>query len=234
MKDIMGKALLDYYHGRYSEDLITWTNITSEDEMSLPYLFRNYDEMSFIEQMALDFSKGKILDVGCGAGSHAIYLQEKKMEVTAIDISEGAIEVCHLRGLKDARNINVLDLENEKFDTILILMNGTGIFRSLSEMPKYLNHLKKLLNENGQILIDSTDLIYMYQDQVDGFYEIPVDRYYGEVRFWMSYKGVEGSPFDWLYIDQETFEEICNKNGFNLEVVGRGDHYDYLAKLTLV
>src|SRR5699024_1392970 len=199
MRDIMGDALLDYYHGRYTEDLITWTNITKDDEMSLPYMFRGFEEMEFVEQLALETAKGKVIDVGCGAGSNALYVQEKGLDVKGIDISKGAIEVCKLRGLKKAENIELLNLKTEKFDTILILMNGTGIFRNLEEMPKYLQHLKTLLNENGQILVDSTDLIYMFQDQEDGSYSIPTKRYYGEVRFWMSYKGVEGKPFDWLY-----------------------------------
>jgi len=232
MRDIMGDALLDYYHGRYTEDLITWTNITKDDEMSLPYMFRGFEEMEFVEQLALETAKGKVLDVGCGAGSHALYLQEKGLDVKGIDISKGAIEVCKLRGLKKAENIELLNLKTEKFDTILILMNGTGIFRNLEEMPKYLQHLKTLLNENGQILVDSTDLIYMFQDQEDGSYSIPTKRYYGEVRFWMSYKGVEGKPFDWLYIDEVIFEDYCNQNGLNLEVIGRGNHFDYLAKIT--
>lgn len=233
MKDIMGEALMDYYQGRYEEDLKTWTNITSEDEMSLPYLFRDYEEMEFIEQLALNISRGKVLDVGCGAGSHALYLQEKDLSVKGIDISKGAIEVCKLRGLKNAENIDLLDLEGEKFDTILLLMNGTGIFQSLKQMPKYLQHLKTLLKKDGQILVDSTDLIYMYGDQENGTYTPPTDHYYGEVRFWMSYKGVETTPFDWLYIDEHVFQEYCRKAGFEMRVMGRGEHYDYLARLSL-
>src|SRR5699024_11046877 len=123
-------------------DLVTWTNITEDDEMSLPYMFRNFEEMEPIEQVALETARGKVLDVGCGAGSHALYLQEKGLEVKGIDVSKGAVEVCKLRGLKNVENIDLLDLKDEKFDTIIILMNGTGIFRNLKEMPKYLQHLK--------------------------------------------------------------------------------------------
>lgn len=231
MRDIMGDALLDYFHGRYTEDLVTWTNITEDDEMSLPYMFRDFEEMEPIEQVALETARGKVLDIGCGAGSHALYLQEKGLEVKGIDVSKGAVEVCKLRGLQNAENIHLLDLKDEKFDTIIILMNGTGIFRNLKEMPKYLQHLKSLLNENGQILVDSTDLIYMYRDPEDGSYLVPTDRYYGEVRFWMSYKGIEGKPFDWLYINEDIFEDYCKENGLNLEVIARGENYDYLAKL---
>ena len=232
MKDIIGTALLDYYQGNYSEDIITETNISEEDELPLPYLFRTFKEMPEIEQKALKSTKGKTLDVGCGSGSHSLYLQEKGFDVMAIDTSKGAIEVCELRGLKNARNINLLELENESFDSILLLMNGTGIFQNLENTSKYLLHLKSLLNPKGQILIDSSDLRYMYDSTDDGGILVPADRYYGELEFTMRYKEMESEPFEWLYLDEKTFENICNRNNLNFEVIARGDNFDYLARIT--
>ncbi len=234
MQDIIGIALLDYCHGNYSEDIITETNISEEDELPLPYLFRTFKEMPKIEQKALKSTKGKTLDVGCGAGSHSLYLQEKGFEVMAIDTSEGAIEVCKLRGLKNAQNIDLLELENESFDTILLLMNGTGIFQSLENTSKYLLHLKSLLNPKGQILIDSSDLRYMYDSTEDGGIIVPADRYYGELEFTMRYKGMESEAFEWLYLDERTFENICRNNNLNFEVIARGANFDYLARITSI
>ncbi len=232
MKDIIGIALLDYYHGNYSEDILTETNISEEDELPLPYLFRKFKEMPPLEQKALKSSKGKILDVGCGAGSHALYLQEKGLDVKGIDTSAGAIEVCKLRGLKKAENIGVLQLKHEQFDTILLLMNGTGIFQNLESTSNYLQHLTHLLNKKGQILIDSSDLRYMYDSTEEGGILVPADRYYGELEFTMSYKGMVSKPFDWLYLDEKTFENICMLNNLNFEVIARGSNFDYLARLT--
>ena len=232
MTDIIGIALLDYYHGNYSVDIITETNISEEDEMPLPYLFRSFDEMPKIEQKALELAKGKILDVGCGAGIHSLYLQEKGLDVKGIDTSPGAIEVCKLQGLKNLENIHLLDLKDEKFDTILLLMNGTGIFQNLENTPKYLQHLKTLLKDNGQILIDSSDLRYMYDSTEDGGIIVPADRYYGQLQYIMRYKGIEGEPFEWLYADERTFQNICAKNNLEFEVIVRGDNFDYLARIT--
>ena len=231
MLDLFGKAILDYQTNNSSEDLVTETNISEADDMSVAYLFRDFKSMPKIEQKALQIAKGKILDIGCGAGSHALYLEQKGFEVAAIDISPNAIEACKLRGLENARVQNILDIENEKFDTILLLMNGTGIFGTLAETSKYLQKLKSLLNPNGQILIDSSDIIYMFDQEEDGSYSIPADGYYGELIFTIHYKNQSEDPFPWLYLDYNTLQNAAHSNGLQCELVQEGKHFDYLARL---
>ena len=232
MKDLFGQAILDFQTNNSLEDLQTETSISEADEMPVAYLFRAFNQMPLLEQTALELAKGKTLDVGCGSGSHSLYLQDKGLEVTAIDISAKAIAACQLRGLKHARVQNVLAIQNETFDTILLLMNGTGIFRTLEELPTYLQKLKSLLNPNGQILIDSSDLIYMYDENEDGSYSIPAEGYYGELTFTVSYKGQTEEPFPWLYLDYNTLQRAAQANGLQCELVTEGEHYDYLARLS--
>lgn len=232
MKDILGQALLDYQNGNYSEDILTETNISEEDVLPLPYLFRGFSEMPSIEKNALKLAKGKVLDVGCGAGSHSLYLQEKGLGVIAIDTSKGAIEVCKMRGVIDARKIDLLNLKEEKFDTILLLMNGTGIFQKIEFIDSYLQHLKSLLTPNGQILIDSSNLQYMYDTTAEGAILVPSDRYYGELEFVMKYKNETSKPFKWLYLDETIFETAASNCSLRFEVLARGENYDYLAKLS--
>jgi SAM-dependent methyltransferase len=235
MKDLFGKAILDFQTNNFPEDLITETTISDEDEMSVAYLFRTYNEMPNMEQKALQLAKGRVLDVGCGAGSHSLTLQnERNLEVTAIDISANAIEACTLRGLKDARVQDVMTLENEKYDTILLLMNGAGMCGKLKNIPKFLVKLKTLLNPGGQILLDSSDIIYMFDDDADGGKWIPSDNtYYGEVVFNIAYKGEKEKPFDWMYIDYNTLQNAAFANDLKSELILEGEHYDYLAKLSL-
>lgn len=235
MKDLFGKAILDYQLNNAPEDLITETSISEADEMSVAYLFRTFKEMPKLEKKALQLSKGKVLDVGCGAGSHALYLQEeKKLDVTAIDISAKAVEACQLRGVQKVKMQNLLDTDaTEKFDTILLLMNGTGIFEKLDRISIYLQKLKSLLNEGGQILIDSSDIIYMYDQDEDGAYEIPANGYYGELTFTIQYKGETEDTFPWLYLDYNTLQNAAHANGLSCELIIEGKHFDYLAKLTL-
>ncbi len=232
MNDILGQALLDYQNGNYTEDILTETNISEEDVLPLPYLFRDFDEMPSIEKKALKLTQGKVLDVGCGAGSHSLFLQKKGFDVMAIDTSKGAIEVCKLRGINHALQINLLELKEVTFDTILLLMNGTGIFQKIEQIDKYLLHLKSLLKPNGQILIDSSDLRYMYDSTEEGAILVPNNRYYGELEFVMKYKNKSSHPFNWLYLDENIFESAATNCNLNFKVVERGDNYDYLTKLT--
>ena len=234
MKDLFGKAILDFQTNNAPANLITETTISEEDEMSVAYLFRNFDEMPKMEQQALRLAKGKVLDVGCGAGSHSLYLQnQEKLDITAIDVSKNAIEACRLRGIKNAEVQDVISLKNQKFDTILLMMNGAGMCGKLKKMPAFLTQLKSLLNENGQILLDSSDIIYMFDEDEDGGKWIPSNNdYYGEVIFNISYKGENEQPFDWMYIDYNTLQNAANANGLQSEMLLEGEHYDYLARLS--
>ena len=230
MKDLFGNALLDYYNNNYTEDLITSTNISGEDELPLPYLFRSYSEMPKIEQKALQLTKGKVLDVGCGSGSHSLYLQNKGLDVKAIDISEGAVKVAKQRNVVNVEHKDILE-ETETFDTILLLMNGTGIFQEVSQVSKYLNHLKSLLNPGGQILIDSSDIQYMYEDDDGGLWIDTNANYYGELDYFLSYQGDKEEPMKWLYIDFERLQLACKGIGLECEKIMDGEHFDFLVKI---
>jgi len=189
--------------------------------------------MPELEKVALELTKGKVLDLGCGAGSHSLFLQKKNYLVKAIDISDGAIQVCKKRGLKNAEIMNLWDLKSEKFDTILSLMNGVGLCGTLGMLPSFMAHLKSLLNPNGQVLIDSSDIIYMFEDE-DGKVNLPEDgHYYGEVEFSFKYKKEKSGIFPWLYIDYDLFKHYAEESGFDCKLIYEGEHYDYLAQLTL-
>ncbi|MBA5630060.1 class I SAM-dependent methyltransferase [Moheibacter lacus] len=234
MKDLMGQAIWDYYYDNSPENLQTETSISELDDLPIDYLFRNFNEMNLLEQKALELTKGKALDIGSGAGSHSLFLQnEKNLEVTALDISPKSIEISKIRGVQNAICANILDFNPiKKFDTILLLMNGTGIFETIDKMDVYLKKLHDLLNENGQILIDGTDILYMYEEE-DGGFRIPVDHYYGELDYVVHYKNESEEPIKWLYLDFENLKDAAETNGFEVELVlEEGD--SYVAKLTRI
>jgi len=117
--DVFGKALMDFHNGDYTEDIKTHSSLGDEDIIPLPYLFRSLEEMPKIEQYALKLTKGKVLDIGCGSGSHSLHLQDSGLDVTGLDKSKGAIEVSKQRGLQSVVNSSILDFSGIQFDTLL-------------------------------------------------------------------------------------------------------------------
>lgn len=232
-RDPMGAAIADFYKNGIAGRLRVLSSMFDEDEIPVAHLFREEDEMGELELKALGLSKGRILDVGAGAGCHALALQDRGMEVTAIDVSPLSVEVMTKSGIDDARLVNLYnETLCEKFDTILMLMNGSGIIGKIANMPQFFARIDSLLAEGGQVLMDSSDLIYLFEDE-DGGVDIDLaGDYYGEVDFTMQYKNIKGETFDWLYIDFETLAFHAAENGFEAELVMQGEHYDYLARLT--
>lgn len=232
-KDPMGTAIYDFFKYGKAARLRVFSSQFDEDEIPVATLFRSYNEMPPIEQTALRLSTGKILDVGAGSGCHTLALRAMGKDATAIDISPLSVKVMKERGL-NAMPVNLFDpLFCESFDTILMLMNGSGIIGKLEHLGDFFQRMKLLLRPGGCVLMDSSDLKYLFEEE-DGSYLIDLaGDYYGEIDFRMQYKQVKGDTFDWLYIDFDTLSLYAAQYGFKAEMVEEGSHYAYLAKLTL-
>jgi SAM-dependent methyltransferase len=228
-RDLFGQAILDFYNGK-NKTMLTETSWSDPEELPIEYLFRSYDEMPKLEQRALKMARGKILDIGAGAGSHSLYLQESGLDVMALDVSEPAIQACKLRGVRQCVKGDIFTFGG-KFDTLLLLMNGTGLSGTLDKLSDLLRKLKELISSGGQILIDSSDLIYLFDSDSDDGVWIPGNRYYGEVDFTMHYNG-QSETIPWLYVSYDVLEICANQTGLKCEKIMDGDHYDYLARLT--
>lgn len=230
--DIFGKALQTYFQRPEKQLLTTWTNLTDEDDVPIAYFFRTYEEMPALEKKALDLATGKTLDVGCGSGSHSLYLQNnKKLDVTALDISQGAIEVTKERGVRKTLCTSIWDFQEKGFDTILLLMNGMGIGKTIEDLPSLLIHLKRLLTSKGTILVDSSDLIYLFDEDDQALWKED-EIYYGEVDYGIRFEE-QSEEFPWLYIDPEKLNEASKITGLNFKIIKKGPNYDYLAQLSL-
>jgi SAM-dependent methyltransferase len=231
-KDPMGRAIYDFYHTGKAAKLKVLSSMFYEDEIPVPTLFRSLDKMPPQERKAIELCRGRVLDVGAGSGCHSIVLQARGHEVVAIDISQLAVEVMKERGI-DARNINFFDERfTEKFDTILLAMNGIGIVGKTERLGDFFRSVKRLLAPGGQVLLDSSDIRYVFEDE-DGSMDIDLAAgYYGEVDYRMKYKNITGETFDWLYIDFDALSLYAEEHGFSCEKCIDGEHYDYLARLT--
>ncbi|NQU87422.1 MAG: methyltransferase domain-containing protein [Mariniphaga sp.] len=234
MKDPIGQAVKDYCINGKANDILIESNYTSDEFIPSSYFFRNEIELPIIEKVALENFYGNILDIGAGAGCHSIILQEKGLDVTALKISPLACEVLISRGVRKVLNSDIYKTTNKQFDTILLLMNGTGIAGNIKGLSHLLNHLKKLLSPGGQILIDSSDIKYLFSEE-DGstWIDIANNNYYGEMTYIASYKDIISDPFKWLFIDFKKLKTIAQKCGYRCVKVVDGDHFDYLAMLTI-
>jgi SAM-dependent methyltransferase len=233
-QDPIGKAVHDYLHGITGESILVKTDIAEDETLSPAYFFRTFDNMPLQEQEALKRCKGRVLDIGAGAGAHSIWLQEQGFEVVSIDISPLSCETMRARGLKEVVCGNIYSLSGQKFDTILLLMNGAGVAQTLPGLPVLLNHLKGLLNPDGRILADSSDLLYLFTDENgESWIDIASDTYYGEMEYQLSYQKVKGKKFPWLFVDPDTLSEYAENCGFRVADKLIGEHFDYLIELRI-
>ena len=235
--DILGQALLDYHHGKAPAATIT-VHCSAADDEPLPaaYFFRTVLQMPELERQALDESRGRVLDLGAGAGCHSLELQGRGFDfVKAVDVSAGAVQVMTERGVRNVARHHLFapkPATELPYDTILLLMNGLGLTGTLEGLDKFLAHARTLLAPGGQILATSSDVRYLYEDE-DGALLINLNGpYYGEVEYTLSYKGQTGEPFPWLFVDAALLNEAAEAAGYAADFIGEDENEQYLVRLT--
>lgn len=226
--DVFGNALQDQFNDNTAETLWLHNSYDEPEEMPVDIFFRTEEEMPDIELEAMDLCEGRVLDVGGGAGSHALILQERGFDVVAIDLSPSAVEIMQKRGVQQAVAGDIFSYSGEKFDTLLFLMNGIGLTGTVEGFKTFINHAKTLLNEGGQLLFDSSDISYLYEDT-----EKPTDKYYGEVSYQYEYKGEKGEWFNWIYIDPILLKQIARESGWECHLLFDDGQDQYLAEMRL-
>lgn len=226
--DVLGEALSDYfYHGK-AAPLLLHTSYGTTEDMPVDWFFRDEADFPVLERKALHLCKGHVLELGAGTGSHALFLQEQGLPITALDISPKAAWIMSERGIRDVHCKPYQDFKSGSFDTILLLMNGIGIIGCLSALPQFLSQMRQLLKPGGQILFDSSDISYLYEKS-----PIPEDHYFGEISYQFEYRGVKGSWFDWLYVAPSTMLTEASRAGWIAKLIYKDEHDQYLMRLTL-
>jgi len=230
-KDPFEIAFFDYLDGNVDAELIAHNNKGEDEIMPVKYFFRTFDEMPELEKKALNICSGKILDIGAGSGCHSLFLQEAGNDVTALDIKPGFVEVMKKRGIKNTILSDIQKLKTGEYDTLLMLMNGIGFTQNFQGLERFFKQAKNLMSENGQIILDSSDLMYLYQED-DGSVRINLNEgYYGEVEYEVSYNGKKGEAFKWMFVDYSNLSLYAEKAGFQSELIFEDDHFNYLARL---
>ena len=227
-RDVYGEALYDFHElGQLAEPLLLHSSYGDIEEMPVEVFYRQEEDIPELEFIALSLCDGKVLDVGAGAGVHALYLQEKGFEVDALEISEIACNIMRKRGVQHVIHADFFKLEGPRYDTLLFLMNGIGIAGTIDGFKKLLEHAKTLMTDRGQLIFDSSDISYLYDE-----YRINrPEHYFGEINFQYEYKGQMGQPFKWLYIDQQTLIKIAHELGWVVQILYEDDNDQYLVRM---
>lgn len=228
--DVLGRALNDFFlHGRLVGPLLLHTSYGETEEMPVDVFFRQPGDFPELERIALSLCEGRILDVGAGVGSHALYLQTLSRDVTALECSPLACQIMHRRGVQKVIQGDFFQYEGERFDTLLLMMNGIGLAGMLAQLPALLRRCRILLRVGGQVLADSSDIRYLYEDGI----KRPETGYYGEIRYQYEYRDWRGEQFPWLYVDQQTLTAVAHREGWSLEILYVDPYDQYLFRLKL-
>jgi len=227
-RDVYGEALLQFHQdGDLKNPLLLHSTYGDIEEMPIEVFFRSAEDFPELEFIALSLCDGKVLDVGAGVGSHALYLQEKGFDVTALEISSAACNIMQERGVQQILQQDFFQLKDQQYDTLLFLMNGIGLAKSVDGFRQLLTYAKTLLSENGQLLFDSSDISYLYDE-----YKINRPSYYfGEIGYQYEFNGIKGEPFNWLYLDQETLIKIAHEEAWVVQVLYEDENDQYLVRM---
>ena len=228
-KDPLGAMLLDYYRGKEKAFVRVDSSLLEMSGMTGRIMFRDKTRMSNLEHVALELCRGRILDVGAGSGCHSLILQEAGHDVSAMDISPGCMAVMEKRGVNQLIFGSLFSLKGERFNTLLMLMNGIGLCGSIEGLNFFLQIIRQVLERGGQVLADSTDLAAMYTNLA--LMPGEDEAYYGETEFVMSYGKIRSDPFEWLYIDYATLAFYARFHGWRCERVMKEGDGRFLARI---
>jgi len=232
--DALGHALLDYFSGKSAEEYIERNDglLTTGKNLNTQVYFSEYNEWPELEQRAVRLAHGKILDIGCGAGRHALYLQAKGFDVWGIDTSPLAIKICKKRGLKHARMLDIKDIDklNYKFDSILLLGNNMALLGDIKKGKQILRKLKNVTNQdayifgtcvNPHLTKDAVHLQYQNQNKREG-------RMPGELTLRIRYKNLVGPWFKYIFMSPRELKDLLRGTGWAVEKV-HNSGVSYLA-----
>jgi hypothetical protein len=217
-------ALAAYRAGRRNACVTMTTDVGGEETVSAELFFRGIEDMPPVERRAVELARGRVLDLGAGAGAHSVPFSRAGLPTTAVEVLPTAREILTERGIQDVRAGGLESLDaGERFDTVLVLMNGLGLAGSLGGLERFLAGLSARLASGAQILVDSTDP-RPWGEPDDG-------RYPGEVHMRLAFEGREGPPFPFLFVDPDTLRDVADSLGLDTEVVAEDQDGRFLARL---
>lgn len=223
--DLFGHALMDHHKGRRYK-LFMERDDGMMDEQNMAFYFRDFEKFPEAETKALKHAKGKVLDLGVGAGRAALYLQSRGCDVLGLDISDKALEVCRLRGVKRLRNMSICDLKlpKDSFDCAIALFNNFGLCGSMDGVAGMMMQLHRIIKDDGVFLAESVDPTDTKKKIHLKYHKRNMDRGNppGLVTLRTHYRGKTDGWWDLLLLRPSEVRELCDRTGWRIWRTYRG------------
>ena len=236
--DAYGEQLWGYFKtGEPRSEIVERDDgLLSQGQYGGKLYFSEYKDWRKTEKEAMKYVRGRVLDIGCGAGRHSLYLQGKGFDVTGIDNSPLAIKICRLRGLKKAKVMGIKEVgkfKADSFDTIIMMGNNFGLFGSFRLAQTLLKKLHWVTSPDGLIIAMTRDP-YTTKDPAHAAYHKlnrKRGRMPGQLRIRVRYKGVIGNWFDYLLVSKDELRKILDNTGWRIERFIDGNDGQYIMLL---
>ena len=210
--DAFGQEIWAYYKGKEICEIVERDDGYFSAHQNPKVYFSEFKDWPFIEQKAMEYVKGRVLDVGCGAGRHSLYLQEKGFDVLGIDSSPLAVKVCELRGLKKVKVTSVqnINFKPNSFDTIIMMGGNFGLLGNIETARRLLKRFHRITSENAIMIAETRDpyktdnpshLEYQKLNRKRG-------RMSGQIRIRVRFEKTATKWFDWLMVSHEEMQEL--------------------------
>jgi SAM-dependent methyltransferase len=228
--DLFAEALWRLFETGHSELQVERDDGRCEVE-DISWYLTNYSAFPRYEKKALRFARGRVLDVGCGAGRHALYLQRRGFLVTGIDASPRLVELARERGVEDVRVVDAcgrLPFRNGEFDTVILFGNNLGICGTPTKFKRMMSELYRITSSGGRLLATTRspntsnplDLAYLSRN-------IKLGRAVGQVRLRLVHSGKRSAWFDLLLFAPTDLIRVAAKEGWKVLQLFTSDELEY-------
>jgi len=219
-QDAYGQMFWDHSHGKPSAEVVERDDGLIHITVGSPSYFMEFKDWPAHQRAAMKFVKGRVLDVGCGAGRCCLYLQKRGHQVVGIDVSPLAIKVCQQRGVKDARVVPVTRIGRSlgRFDTVLMIGGNFGLFGNLARARWLLRRLHAMTSPNARIIAESSD-VYKTDDPVHLHYHRQNrrrGRMSGQICLRVRYRHFATPWFDYLIVSPDEMKQMLAGTGWRV------------------
>lgn len=231
-EDAFGQMIWAYYQGK--EVFEIWERNDGYISVDLPKTYLSeYEDWALHQRKAMEFVEGKVLDIGCGAGRHSLYLQKKGFDVLGIDVSPLAVKICRLRGLKKARvmSIEEVNFKPSSFDSIIMMGNNFSLFGSFKKARRLLKRFHRMTSSNALIVTETRDPYKTNNPTYLEYYEFNKKRgrMSGRLRGRIRFEKYIGKWFDWLMVSKKEMKKILKGTGWKIKEFIDSNDSQYIA-----